>query len=264
MRKQGADTFGSTKQLLCRKSAVAREIILTAVFIVYPNASNSGEAPQWCRANKLNVTERTICASSDLQRLDIRMAEAYKRAMTDNKKRDQISWLKERNSCGSDRTCIARTYRDRLATLDSGGAPVASDSARRSHQTAQSSKNRGSSTSDIDGQALGMALGAAAAIGVVTWLFSGDKSHSSSSSSSSSTSSDSYNPKYGCKFCCTGQWGNCKSPTFQVNTPASNLIDAKDYVSKQYEATCKKYPFYGGIGEGTASVGFADCEFWYY
>ena len=151
MRKQGNDTFGSTKQLLCRKFYVVRMLFLTAVCVVYPNAATSGEGPQWCSAKKLNVTERTICSSSDLQRLDVRMADAYARAKTGNSRKDQISWLKERNSCGSDRTCIARSYHDRLATLDSGGAPAASDSASRSHQTAQTSQGRGSSTSDHAG-----------------------------------------------------------------------------------------------------------------
>ncbi len=83
------------------------------------------------------------------------------------------------------------------------------------------------------------------------------KSHSISNGGSSSGNSAGI--KYSCKFCCEGQWGSCRSETFKVKTPYSNISDAQDYVKDQYEDICKKYPFYEG-GGGTASVGFASCD----
>lgn len=78
-----------------------------------------------------------------------------------------------------------------------------------------------------------------------------------------SSSSGSYSPKYGCKFCCEGQFGACRSKSFQVNTPYSNKADAQNYVYEEYATMCSKYPFYSG-GGSSASVGYATCETWYY
>ncbi len=114
--------------------------------------------------------------------------------------------------------------------------------------------------SNNDAEALGAALGAAAVLGGLYWLFSGGDD---SSSSSYSGGASSYSPKYGCKFCCEGEWGSCRSNTIQVNTPYTNSADAQDYVRKQYEGMCKKYPFYSG-GGGSASVSFPNCETYYY
>lgn len=84
-----------------------------------------------------------------------------------------------------------------------------------------------------------------------------------SSSSSNSSSSSSYTPKYGCKFCCTGQFGNCRSKEFKVNTPATTSMEAQDYIRQKYRNTCKEYPFYSN-GVGTASVSYPYCETYYY
>lgn len=106
---------------------------------------------------------------------------------------------------------------------------------------------------------VGAAIGVAAVGGLLYWMFSdGD-----SSSTSTSTSYSSSKQKYGCKFYCTGQFGNSRSSEYQVNTPATNLTDAQEFVREQYKSTCKQYPFYSG-GGGTASVGFPNCETYYY
>lgn len=78
-----------------------------------------------------------------------------------------------------------------------------------------------------------------------------------------SSSSSSYNPKYGCKFCCEGRWGSCRSDTIQVNTPYINSMDAQNYVRKQYADMCSKYPFHSN-GAGSASVSLPNCETYFY
>lgn len=68
---------------------------------------------------------------------------------------------------------------------------------------------------------------------------------------------------FGCKFCCEGQFGFCRNDKIQVNTPETSMIDAQEYVRKEYKKFCAGYSFYGG-GGGTASVGYPSCDISYY
>jgi len=90
-----------------------------------------------------------------------------------------------------------------------------------------------------------------------------DKLIASSRGTSGSTSSYSSSLKYGCKFCCEGSGGNCRSSKFQINTPATNSLDAENYIKREYENICKGYPFHK-TGQGSASVSFPNCETYYY
>jgi uncharacterized protein len=71
------------------------------------------------------ATERTICANLGLNDRDVRMAQLYdivrrlvpmgaRGAIMDR----QSSWLRERNRCGGDRTCIGQAYDRRLRELN--------------------------------------------------------------------------------------------------------------------------------------------------
>jgi len=72
----------------------------------------------WCMASRLNITERTICNSSYLRDLDASLQIAYGQARARQEDSGQHDWLRhERNACGSNETCIAETYRERISVL---------------------------------------------------------------------------------------------------------------------------------------------------
>lgn len=125
---------------------------------------------------------------------------------------------------------------------------------RTKTKSASKKKSSSGSTGDIVAGAAALAI-----LGAIL-LNSNKKSSSSKRSSGSSTS---YSQKYGCEFVCEGQFGNARSTKFRVNTPHTNSADAQNYVRRQYEDSCKKYPFYSG-GGGTASVSYPYCETYYY
>ncbi|QXI26483.1 lysozyme inhibitor LprI family protein [Pseudomonas vanderleydeniana] len=69
-------------------------------------------------------TEIAICGDRQLNDLDVEMATTYRLlrglfamgnrgAMQD----EQLTWLAERNACGSDNACIERQYQKRLGQL---------------------------------------------------------------------------------------------------------------------------------------------------
>lgn len=76
-------------------------------------------AQSWCSADNLNATEATICADAWLSRLDRRMTSIYGTEGSGwaGKTLSQQQWLDKRNACGTDQSCIATAYRDRIATL---------------------------------------------------------------------------------------------------------------------------------------------------
>ncbi|MCR8722963.1 caspase family protein [Frigidibacter sp. ROC022] len=82
-----------------------------------------GDRPDWCRA-AATPTELAICADASLAGQDIRMARQYATLLKSlaqdagsRLKSDQRNWLKRRNACGADVTCLQAAYRDRLAEL---------------------------------------------------------------------------------------------------------------------------------------------------
>ncbi|MEZ5925686.1 MAG: lysozyme inhibitor LprI family protein [Hyphomicrobiaceae bacterium] len=71
----------------------------------------------------LTPTEDAICTSSKLRHLDARMTRQYRIALSisgddePNLRAEQAAWIRSRNSCGGDRACIAKQYRERLNIL---------------------------------------------------------------------------------------------------------------------------------------------------
>lgn len=76
------------------------------------------EARPWCSAKNLNITEKTICSSSELQDLDARLEQVYGRSIAFGRDHEQLDWLdNHRNACLSNEDCIANEYRDRIISL---------------------------------------------------------------------------------------------------------------------------------------------------
>lgn len=75
--------------------------------------------PSWCNASHLNRTEHTICANDELGKLDKKLASVYGAVKADRKDKSQRAWLKQRNRCKSDVTCIRQAYEKRIAQLNS-------------------------------------------------------------------------------------------------------------------------------------------------
>jgi len=74
--------------------------------------------PRWCSSSHLNATERTICATPSLARLDQELARIYGSAKAHKGDLGQKQWLKnERNSCGTRVSCLRDAYIDRIAVL---------------------------------------------------------------------------------------------------------------------------------------------------
>jgi hypothetical protein len=142
-----------------------------------------------------------------------------------------------------------------------GGATFVSQHNWQSgSQTATKSpaKSKPSGSQLSDAEATAIAIGTiGAAVGILGAIVGGVARSGSSGGSST------YVAKYGCEFYCEGQFGNAGSVKFRVNTPHSNSADAQNFVRREYEGMCKKYPFYSG-GGGTASVSYPYCETYYY
>jgi hypothetical protein len=74
----------------------------------------------WCNAERLNPTERSICADRNLLRLDALLELVYGRTTARDDDAAQLVWLRsERDACGTDSICIARAYSARISQLDS-------------------------------------------------------------------------------------------------------------------------------------------------
>ncbi|HIE4192092.1 MULTISPECIES: lysozyme inhibitor LprI family protein [Burkholderia] len=81
-------------------------------------------------AKAASPTEKTICANPALSKLDGELSTAWKRALaqggdTAALKQAQLKWLKQRDQCGGDASCLRDRYRERLASLN--GTPLAAD-----------------------------------------------------------------------------------------------------------------------------------------
>lgn|GEM_PF-110106 len=81
-----------------------------------------------------SVTEKTICADDKLSELDEKLSEAWENVpgiSTDPiaMKSSQLKWLKLRNACGADTSCLTARYKERLAALVNVQFPVGTDQA---------------------------------------------------------------------------------------------------------------------------------------
>jgi len=81
------------------------------------NLTNNTKMPTWCNSSNLNKTEHTICANEVLNALDNRLAEVYGANKAKNSDNEQKEWLKKRNKCGSDISCIKKIYNERIDIL---------------------------------------------------------------------------------------------------------------------------------------------------
>ena len=79
--------------------------------------------PGWCHRASLPA-EKAICANSQLWNLDGAINTAYHRALSDSPgqqyyiRQSQRSWLKDRNRCGYNVTCIHNRYVEQIGYLE--------------------------------------------------------------------------------------------------------------------------------------------------
>jgi len=69
-----------------------------------------------------SVVEKAICADKPLHELDAQMGAAYRKLMKAEPaqaevKKAQREWLKERDRCGQEASCLSQRYQDRLQVL---------------------------------------------------------------------------------------------------------------------------------------------------
>jgi uncharacterized protein len=89
------------------------------VFVV-----SSSNAENWCQTQKhLNQAEKTICSNDRLRDRDKALNEVYR----DNKRtaksvKSERDWIKRRNACGDDESCLGDSYRERLRELGGDAA----------------------------------------------------------------------------------------------------------------------------------------------
>ena len=79
-----------------------------------------GEPSFSCDNKNLNETEKTICKRKNLSNNDKLLSRLYKSAKKKNKSeivRAQRKWIKTRNDCGDNSSCIKYAYRKRLYEL---------------------------------------------------------------------------------------------------------------------------------------------------
>ena len=86
--------------------------------VTYNPPKPSGPLRPWCTSNRLNATEAAICASPYLAGLDEEMTQLYWQRDASSINASQVNWLKnQRNACGSNESCIANAYNQRIAFL---------------------------------------------------------------------------------------------------------------------------------------------------
>lgn len=81
-----------------------------------------GDAAGFDCAKAASVTEKAICESTVLSKLDSDLSETWKLALATNGdtrdlKASQRKWLAQRNACGADTTCLIRRYHERQTAL---------------------------------------------------------------------------------------------------------------------------------------------------
>ncbi|WP_321820664.1 MULTISPECIES: lysozyme inhibitor LprI family protein [unclassified Burkholderia] len=101
--------------------------MMLAILTIAPMAAH---AAGFDCAKAASPTEKTICADAGLSSLDGQLAAAWKKTLakggdTAALKAAQLKWLKQRDRCGNDASCLGDRYRERLASLN--GAPLAAD-----------------------------------------------------------------------------------------------------------------------------------------
>ncbi|MBX8469437.1 lysozyme inhibitor LprI family protein [Pseudomonas sp. RIT778] len=95
-----------------------RYIVSTCALLFFQQALASGMD---C-TKAASVVEKAICADKPLYELDARMGAAYRKLMKAapaqaEVKKAQRQWLKERDRCGEEVSCLSQRYQDRLQVL---------------------------------------------------------------------------------------------------------------------------------------------------
>ena len=82
-----------------------------------PDGQDSGsrqtlQGPSFRCTGTLSPTEALICSDVELSAYDRAVAFAYSHKWypQDQHRRDQLAWLKDRNACGGDRSCVLSAY----------------------------------------------------------------------------------------------------------------------------------------------------------
>lgn len=112
---------------LLRRALPFLHVIGLTVLTALPLASR---AAGFDCAKAASPTEKAICATPALSQFDSELASAWKASLVQSQngsglKRAQQQWLRLRNACGDDKSCIADRYKERLAAL--AGTPLAQD-----------------------------------------------------------------------------------------------------------------------------------------
>lgn len=103
-------------------------------FLVLGATSAQADTPAWCGASKLGATERTICRTPRLGDLDAALNAAWRATENVVSQESQQEWLATRNRCGTDKTCIANAYENRLAELQRARQAARGEDARSSNE----------------------------------------------------------------------------------------------------------------------------------
>jgi uncharacterized protein len=107
-------------------------LVALSLFVASVPARAADYAPIDC-GKASSSAERTICRSYSLGQAEARMATLFgvvTSLVAMGQRADigdaQQRWLKERNACGDDGACIARTYQSRIAALSATLDAIAS------------------------------------------------------------------------------------------------------------------------------------------
>jgi uncharacterized protein len=99
--------------------------LLGLTFVVLAQSASAAPVPAHCKTPG-NATEKTICTTPALSRLDLQMTAAYNEvrdiatgAQFADVRAEQKDWLlNDRNSCGKKVSCLTEKYEDRIAVLE--------------------------------------------------------------------------------------------------------------------------------------------------
>ncbi|KAA0679764.1 lysozyme inhibitor LprI family protein [Roseomonas genomospecies 6] len=118
-----------------------RPALLALGLLALPSAAMAAGFP--C-SKAATPTEKAICADPALSALDERLSATYRAALESLSgaspdegpagaavKADQRAWLRERDSCGADASCLRRAYEGRVAVLSFRTDPAAPSPAGR-------------------------------------------------------------------------------------------------------------------------------------
>ncbi len=100
-------------------------LILSTGLWASPALAQKGLPAAQC-SRAATPTEGALCANPQLRALDADLAEAYHRALATTTKgsaerreliAEQRNWLKERDACKADVSCLEEEYQSRISTL---------------------------------------------------------------------------------------------------------------------------------------------------